>query len=318
MKIVLLEAKSLGDDVDLSVFDKLGEVVRYDFSTEEDTPEKVEDADIIVVNKVLMNEQTLSGAKNLKMIAITATGYNMIDKAYTDSHGIAVANVRGYSTDSVAQHTFALALGLLDQVYHYDNYVKSGNYIKSDVFCCFDHMIYELAGKTWGIIGLGAIGRKVADIAKVFGCKVIYYSTTGKNQNPDYDSVSLDELLSQSDILSIHAPLNETTRNFMDMEKFSKMKPSALLINVARGAIINERDLTDALNNNIIAGAGLDVFSAEPMKADNPVLEVKDKSKLLVTPHIAWATVEARQRCADEVALNIEAFLRGEARNLIP
>ncbi len=318
MKIVLLEAKSLGDDVDLSSFDKLGEVVSYDLSTEEDTPSKVEDADIIVVNKVQMNEQTLSGAKNLKMIAITATGYNMIDKAYTDSRGIVVANVRGYSTDSVAQHTFALALGLLGQISHYDHYVKSGNYVKSDVFCNFDNKIYELAGKTWGIIGLGAIGRKVADIAKVFGCRVIYYSTTGKNQNPDYESVSLDDLLAQSDILSIHAPLNDTTRNFMTMDKLTKMKPSALLINVARGPVVNERDLADALNSNIIAGAGLDVFSAEPMKADNPVLEVKDPTKLLVTPHIAWATVEARQRCADEVALNIEAFLRGEERNLIP
>lgn len=318
MKIVILEANSLGRDIDLTVFGKLGELVIYDQSDAKDTPEKIKDADIVIVNKIPMNEQTLKDAVNLKMIAITATGYNIIDKAYTDSRGIAVANVGGYSTDSVAQHTFALALYLIDQMDYYDKYVKTGEYVKSDIFCHFDKKIFELAGKTWGIIGMGAIGRKVAEIARVFGCRVIYYSTTGKNHNQEYDAVDLDTLLAQSDILSVHAPLNSVTENLMNMEAFRKMKSSAILINVARGPIVNEADLVTALKEGIIAGAGLDVISAEPMKEGNPLLEIQDSGKLVVTPHIAWATGEARQRLTDEVYLNIEAFLRGEKRNLIP
>lgn len=318
MKIVILEANSLGRDIDLTVFGKLGELVIYDQSDAKDTPEKIKDADIVIVNKIPMNEQTLKDAVNLKMIAITATGYNIIDKAYTDSRGIAVANVGGYSTDSVAQHTFALALYLIDQMDYYDKYVKTGEYVKSDIFCHFDKKIFELAGKTWGIIGMGAIGRKVAEIARVFDCRVIYYSTTGKNHNQEYDAVDLDTLLAQSDILSVHAPLNPVTENLMNMEAFRKMKSSAILINVARGPIVNEADLVTALKEGIIAGAGLDVISAEPMKEGNPLLEIQDSGKLVVTPHIAWATGEARQRLTDEVYLNIEAFLRGEKRNLIP
>lgn len=318
MKIVILEANSLGRDIDLTVFGKLGELVIYDQSDAKDTPEKIKDADIVIVNKIPMNEQTLKDAVNLKMIAITATGYNIIDKAYTDSRSIAVANVGGYSTDSVAQHTFALALYLIDQMDYYDKYVKTGEYVKSDIFCHFDKKIFELAGKTWGIIGMGAIGRKVAEIARVFGCRVIYYSTTGKNHNQEYDAVDLDTLLAQSDILSVHAPLNPVTENLMNMEAFRKMKSSAILINVARGPIVNEADLVTALKEGIIAGAGLDVISAEPMKEGNPLLEIQDSGKLVVTPHIAWATGEARQRLTDEVYLNIEAFLRGEKRNLIP
>lgn len=317
MNIVILEGNSLGHDLDLSVFQKLGELTVYAQSTPEDTPEKVKDADIIIVNKIPMNEKTLKDASHVKMIAITATGYNIIDKAYTDSRGIVVANVGGYSTDSVAQHTFALALYLVNQMDYYDKYVKSGEYIKSDIFCHIDKKIFELAGKTWGIIGLGAIGKKVAQIAEVFGCRVIYYSTSGKNSSGTYERVELDELLKQSDIISVHAPLNDRTENLMNMEAFRKMKKSAILVNVARGPIVNERDLVTALKEGEIAGAGLDVISAEPMKADNPLMEMQDSGKLVVTPHIAWATGEARQRLTDEVYLNIEAFLRGERRNQI-
>ena len=181
-----------------------------------------------------------------------------------------------------------------------------------------DRRISELAGKTWGIIGLGAIGKRVAQIAQVFGCNIIYYSTSGKNRDSVYESVSLDELLARADVVSIHAPLNAATENMMNIERFRKMKPEAILINVARGPIVNERDLVTALNENLIAGAGLDVISAEPMKAGNPLLEIQDSTKLIVTPHIAWATREARSRLMDEVYLNIQAFLHGEKRNLIP
>ncbi len=317
-KIVFLEKNSLGDDVDLSMFENLGEVTFYDLSTPEDTPGKIQDAEIVVANKVPMNAQTLKGAQHLKLIALTATGYNMVDKAYTDSQGISVANVRGYSTDSVAQHTFALALALLGQLAYYDTYVKSGAYVKSDIFCNLDRRIGELAGKTWGILGLGAIGRRVAEIARAFGCDVRYYSTTGNNNHGGFARVDLPELLAQSDIVSIHAPLNEKTENLINRDTLRQMKPTAILVNVARGPIVNERDLVDALKDGIIAGAGLDVLSAEPMRADSPLLEIQDSSRLIVTPHIAWATVEARRRLVGEVYENVAAFLRGEARNIIP
>lgn len=317
MNIVILEANTLGADVDLSVFEKLGNVTQYGQSDEENTADRVKDADIIVVNKVPMNEQTLKKADHLKMIAVTATGTNIIDKAYTDKRGIAVSNVGGYSTMSVAQHTFALALYLVHKMNYFDSYVKSGQYIKSDIFTNLDMTYQELDGKTWGIIGLGNIGKKVAQIARVFGCRVIYYSTSGKNQNDQYERVDFDTICRESDLLSIHAPLNNATENLMNKDAFQKMKKSAVLINVGRGSIVNEEDLVEALENGEIAAAGLDVISAEPMREENPLMKIKDSGKLVVTPHIAWASTEARQRLVREVYLNIEAFLRGEKRNIV-
>ncbi|MBS5214759.1 MAG: D-2-hydroxyacid dehydrogenase [Clostridiales bacterium] len=317
MNIVILEANTLGADVDLSVFEKLGNVTQYGQSDEENTADRVKDANIIVVNKVPMNEQTLKKADHLKMIAVTATGTNIIDKAYTDKRGIAVSNVGGYSTMSVAQHTFALALYLVHKMNYFDSYVKSGQYIKSDIFTNLDMTYQELDGKTWGIIGLGNIGKKVAQIARVFGCRVIYYSTSGKNQNDQYERVDFDTICRESDLLSIHAPLNNATENLMNKDAFQKMKKSAVLINVGRGPIVNEEDLVEALENGEIAAAGLDVISAEPMREENPLMKIKDSGKLVVTPHIAWASTEARQRLVREVYLNIEAFLRGEKRNIV-
>lgn len=317
MNIVILEANTLGADVDLSVFEKLGNVTQYGQSDEENTADRVKDADIIVVNKVPMNEQTLKKADHLKMIAVTATGTNIIDKAYTDKRGIAVSNVGGYSTMSVAQHTFALALYLVHKMNYFDSYVKSGQYIKSDIFTNLDMTYQELDGKTWGIIGLGNIGKKVAQIARVFGCRVIYYSTSGKNQNDQYERVDFDTICRESDLLSIHAPLNNATENLMNKDAFQKMKKSAVLINVGRGPIVNEEDLVEALENGEIAAAGLDVISAEPMREENPLMKIKDSGKLVVTPHIAWTSTEARQRLVREVYLNIEAFLRGEKRNIV-
>lgn len=317
MKIVILDAMTLGNDLDLSKFEKIGEVVRYETSTQEEAAERVVDADIIIVNKVLMNEATLKNAEKLKMIAITATGFNNIDFNYTRTKNITVANVGGYSTDSVVQHTFALMFYVMEKLSYYDNYVKSGEYEKSPVFSHFDRVFMELKGKTWGIIGLGEIGRSVADVAKAFGCRVIYYSTSGRNNNSDYERVSFDEILEQSDILSIHAPLNQATENLMDYEAFQKMKKTAILVNVGRGPIINEADLARALDEGLIGGAGLDVICKEPMAADNPLKKMQDSSKLIITPHIAWATFEARSRLMDEVYKNIEAFLKGEARNVL-
>ncbi len=317
MEIVILEADTLGRDLDLSVFEKLGHVTQYGKSEEENTAERVKDADIIIVNKVPMNEKTLAKAAHLKMIAVTATGINIIDREYVSRRKIAVSNVGGYSTMSVAQHTFALAFYLIHKMNYFDTYVKSGEYVKSDIFTNLDVAYHELDQKTWGIIGLGNIGKKVAEIAEVFGCRVIYYSTSGKNQNDRYQRVDLETICKESDILSIHAPLNEATENLMNREQFKKMKNSAVLINVGRGPIVNEEDLAEALEKGEIAAAGLDVISVEPIRADNPLMRIQDSGKLVITPHIAWASTEARRRLVEEVYQNVAAFQRGEKRNIV-
>lgn len=317
MKLVFLEKNSLGDDIDLSGLERFGELVIYPSSTLQETRERVKDADVVFSNKILMNEETLAEASRLKYIGITATGTNNVDFEYTRERGITVTNVAGYSTDSVAQHTFALTLYLLEKLRYFDDYVKSGDYARSSLFCDFGQKFRELSGKTWGIIGLGAIGRKVAQIAAAFGCRVIYYSASGKNNNPDYERVDLDTLLRSSDVVSVHAPLTVQTEGMMNYEAFEKMKRSALFINVGRGPIVNETDLVRALNEGLIAGAGLDVLTKEPMTADSPLLTIQDSNKLLVTPHIAWASVEARKRLVQELILNLEAWQQGEERNVV-
>lgn len=319
MKILILDSITFGDDISLDKFKELGEVIVYSQSTRQQAKERVKEnnPEIIITNKVVLDEEVLSLAPAVKMIAETATGYNNIDLTYAKAHGITVANVAGYSTQSVVQHTFALCFYLLEKLNYYDTYVKSGAYADCPAFTHFDMKFHELAGKTWGIIGLGAIGRGVADVAKAFGCRVIYYSASGRSYDTPYEKVEFEELLAQSDILSIHAPLNEKTENLMDYQAFSKMKKSAILINVGRGPIVNDADLTKALEEGLIAGAGLDVLTKEPIEADNPLNKIKDSNKLIVTPHIAWATVEARTRLLDEVYKNIKAFLGGEKRNVV-
>lgn len=308
MKIVFLDAKTIGEDIDLSGFDALGEVVKYGFSTSEEARERTKDADVVVLNKVQINKETIGAAEHLKLVCVTATGTNNLDKEYLDRRGIAWRNVAGYSTESVAQHTFAMLFYLLEKLPYYDNYVKSEKYVNDVSFTHFAKAFHELSGKTYGIIGLGNIGRRVADIAKAFGCRVIYFSTSGRNNQQSYERVSFDELLAQSDIVSIHAPLDENTLGLMNKEAFSKMKQSAILLNVGRGPIINEEDLAEALENGTIAAAGLDVLSVEPMQPDNPLRAIKDSERLLITPHIAWAGVEARTRLMDIILHQIQAF----------
>lgn len=317
MKIVILDAMTLGDDIDLKQFEQIGEVARYETSTVEEAKVRLAEADIVIVNKVPMTAETLEYADNLKMIALTATGYNNVDLQYAKERGIRVANVGGYSTDSVVQHTFALMFYVMEKLSYYDSYVKSGEYAKASVFTHFGKIFMELSGKTWGIIGLGEIGKGVAKVAQAFGCRVIYYSTSGRNNNSDYEKVTFDEILAQSDILSIHAPLNAATENLMNYEAFQKMKRAAILINVGRGPIVNEADLKRALEEDLIGGAGLDVVCKEPIAADNPLNGVRDSSKLIITPHIAWATYEARSRLMGEVYRNIQSFLAGEERNVV-
>jgi glycerate dehydrogenase len=240
-----------------------------------------------------------------------------VDLEYCKAKGIRVTNVKGYSTPIVAQHTFAMALYLLEKMPVYDTYVKSGEYEKCPIFTCFEPYFTELTGKTWGIIGLGNIGRKVAEIALVFGCRVIYYSASGNNNSTDFERVDFDTLLKESDILSLHCPLTDRTEKLINAEALDKMKETAILINVARGPVVDEQALYDALVNNKIAAAGLDVLSKEPIAADNPLGKIKDSTKLLITPHMAWGSHEARERCAREVYQNIKSFIAGEERNVV-
>lgn len=318
MKIVALEIKNIGDDVDVSKFNELGEFVQYRNSTVEEISEKCKDADAIIMNKLPINEATIGTLEKLKIVLITATGTDNVDIEYCKKRGIAVCNVKGYSTDSVVQHTFALMFYLCENLKHYDEYVKSGEYCRSDMFTYFGKIFPELKNKVWGIVGLGEIGRGVAKVAEAFGCKVVYYSTSGKNSTNDYKRVSFDELLEQSDIISIHSPLTDATRGLFNCEAFKKMKNSAYLINVGRGPIIVEEDLANAIENGDIAGAALDVICKEPMDENSPLIRIKDSGKLFITPHIAWATFEARTRLMDEVYLNLKAYVNGtEARNRV-
>lgn len=315
MKIVIMEADTLGTDVDLSGFHELGEVVIYAKSEPELNAARIRDADVVVANKILMNEELLKDCSALKLICLTATGTNNVDFPYVTKRGIKVANVKGYSTNSVAQHTFALLFYVYEKLHFYDHFVKSGGYVRSDIFSCFDVRFHELAGKKFGIIGLGEIGRKVAEIARVFGCEVMYYSTGGQHDDPEYRRVDKETLFREADIVSIHAPLNDRTKDLVGKEELALMKKDAVLLNLGRGPIVNQEALAEALEKEQIGGAGLDVLTVEPMSADNPLLRIQDSQRLIITPHIGWATVEARQRCADEVRSNIEAFLAGENRN---
>lgn len=319
MKIMILDAMTLGDGMDLSRFEQLGELKVYQQSTRQEACDRLKEfnPDVVIQNKIDMSAEVCACAPALKMIAETATGYNNIDLEYAKAHNIAVANVAGYSTQSVIQHTFALCFYVLEKLSYYDNYVKSGEYTKSPCFTHFTKVFPELNGKTWGIIGLGAIGRGVAKVAESFGCNVVYYSASGHTQDVPYKRVEFDELLAQSDIISIHAPLNDKTMHLMNYDAFKQMKKSAILLNLGRGPIIDDAALVQALNENLIAGAGLDVITKEPIEAENPLNTFKDSSRLIVTPHIAWATYEARCRLMDDVYENIVAFTKGEERNRV-
>lgn len=317
MKIVLLETLQIGSDIYYECLKEFGEVVAYDETNSyEQARERIADADIIMVDQFPINEQSIGKANKLKLVTMTSTGTNFIDFEYTNKAGIAVANIRGYSTNSVAQHTFALLLYLYEKIAYFDSYVKKEEYVNDTSNSSFSVKFHELDGKTWGIVGMGKIGVQVAKIASAFGCKVIYNSPSGNPCNTDYPHVQFDELLSESDIISIHTPLTKKTAGIFGYEEFKKMKRSAYFINVARGGVISEGGLAKALEENLIAGAGLDVLTVEPMSPECALLPFKDSSKLVITPHMAWASVESRTRAIEEIYLNIKAFLNGEERNL--
>ncbi len=317
MKIVILERNSVGLDISTDVFKQFGEMTEYPNTTVVNVKERIRDAEIIIANKAPLNADTLKDSANVKLICEFATGFDNVDIEYCKARGIKVANIVNYSTDAVAQHTFALCFYVLEKLRHYDEYVKSGAYAAQDRFSNFDLPFTELAGKTWGIVGMGNIGRKVAEIAQAFGSRVIFYSASGNSTCTDYERVEFDTLLAESDVLSLHCPLSDRTRNLIDLDALQKMKKSAVLINVARGPVVNDQDLYTALTEGYIAAAGLDVTSTEPMKDSNPLSKFTDSNRLIITPHLAWASTEARQRCVTETYKNIEAFLKGENRNIV-
>ena len=315
-KLVVLDGKTLGD-VNYDLLKEFGECKVYDMTNKEDVIDRIKDANIVLTNKVVLNEDNLKHAKNLELICEMATGFNNIDVEYAKKNNIAVTNVAGYSTNTVVQHTFATLLHLYDKISYYDNFVKSGEYSSSNMFTNLDRPYNDLMGKTWGIIGLGAIGRGVARVCEAFGMNVIYYSTSGKNNNSEYRRVSLEELLKESDIISIHAPLNDNTKGLINYETLCQMKKEAIIVNMGRGPIIVDEDLARAIDEEKISGAALDVFSVEPIQKDNPLLSIKNKDRLVLTPHIAWASVEARNRLFNDLLENIRAYNKGEKRNRV-
>lgn len=318
MKIVALERNSAGTDIPFDCFQEFGECVVYPNTvTEEEVIERIADADIVIANKSPLNQKTLANAPKVKLICELATGYDNCELEYCKKRGIHVANVVDYCTAMVAQHTFTLALMLSQKMSHYDTYVKSGEYSAQDRFSNFDIPFYELEGKTWGIIGMGNIGQRVAKIAQAFGCKVLFTSVTGNSKVTEYEQVDKMTLLSQSDFISIHCPLSDITKNYIDDEALKQMKPTAILINVARGKVVDNTALYHALVENRIQAAGLDVIWDEPLRKDNPLSQIKDSNRLIITPHLAWASVEARTRCVEGVYKNIQKFLAGDTKGFI-
>lgn len=308
MKLVFLDSKTIGDDISLSGFRKFGEITAYPFSTAEEARERTSDADIVITNKVPINEKTIGNASRLKLVCITATGINSLDINYLNRRRISWRNVTGYSTASVAQHTFAMLFYLLEKLNFYDAYVKDERYINDQGFTHFGETFHEISGMTWGIIGLGNIGRKVASIAGAFGAEIIYTSPSGNPPQDGYTQVSLDTLLHDSDIISVHAPLNEFTEELLNADAFRKMKRSCILLNLGRGPIVNEQDLCSALETGMIAAAGLDVLCTEPMSPNSPLLKIKDSRRLFITPHIGWASIESRTRLMSIVQKQIAEY----------
>ena len=314
MKIVFLDAATMGT-TPLTAIDRLGEFERYDNSSAEEARERVRDADVAIVNKVIVDQAFLDAAPRLKLVCEAGTGMDNIDAELCRRRGVAVRNVPSYSTDAVTQHTWMLILALAGRVFHYDSYVKDGRYMRARLHTDSDHPYTGLTGKTIGIVGMGAIGSKVARIAQAFGMRVIYYSTSGTSHCTEYPSVSLATLLREADVVSIHAPFNERTAGLIDYDGLCLMKPTAFLVNTGRGGIAVEADLARAIDEGKIAGIGIDVFVEEPLPSDSPLLNTKHPGRVILTPHVAWASEETRQSLADGIAGNIRGFLDNKETN---
>lgn len=318
MKIVVLEALRIGNDVAFDCLKEFGELVVYpETNSYEEARARIADADVVIVDQFPMNEKALGKAQRLKLITMTSTGTDFVDLAYTNTRNIQVSNIRGYSTFSVAQHTVTMLLSLYEHLDFYNNYVKSGAYIGDTANTSFLRHFHDLSGKVWGIVGLGQIGSQVARIAEALGCEIIYFSPSGNPHSDRYECVSFETLLEKSNVISCHAPLSDKTRGIFNGAAFRKMKRDAVLINAARGGLVVEEELKEALLSGEIAGAGLDVLCEEPMRAGSPLSEILSLDNLIITPHIGWASVESRTKAIEEIYLNIQSFINGEPRNRV-
>jgi len=314
MTIVILDYATLGYDLDLSGAERYGTVIKYETTTQEEAVERVRDADIVIVNKIKMNESVLKDAKSLKLICETATGYDNIDIEYCKSHGITVTNTPAYSSPCVAQVTVSMVCSLVTHLNEYTECVSSGRYTKDGVANCLIPVYGEICGKTWGIIGFGNIGKAVGKIADAFGCRVIVNKRTPVS---DYDCVDLDTLLRESDIISIHCPLTNETRSMINRDAIEKMKDGVILVNVARGAVWDEGAIADAVISGKIGGIGCDVFTKEPFDEAHPFYNLLHRKNVCLTPHMAWGSFESRTRCFNTILSNIEAYLQGKSKNVV-
>jgi len=312
MNIVLLDTLTYGE-TSLADFEVLGDITTYLTTTADETAQRVAQADVVVTNKVVISDAVMQAAPNLKLICVAATGMNNIDHDAAARRGIIVKNVAGYSTDAVVQHTFSMLFYLMGHSRYYDEYVKSGQWQNEAVFTHIGPSFSELRGKTWGIIGLGEIGRSVASIAKAFGAKVIYYSTSGKNENNEFEKTTLSRLIENSDIISIHAPLNASTENLISHSELLQMKDGAVLLNLGRGGIVDEDALSVIIDVKPIY-VGLDVLIKEPMSTPHALMNIKHHERLYITPHIAWTSVEARERLIAATVENIKTFLESTVK----
>jgi glycerate dehydrogenase len=310
--IVFLDADTLGPIKGFYKLTQLGNLTVYPATSPDQRIDRMHGKDIVITNKVIIDQPVIDACPSLKMICIAATGMNNVDLDFAAKEGIVVKNVAGYSTESVVQHTFSMLFYLMGKTRYYDDYVKQGDYSNNHLFTHHGRPFQELAGKKFGIIGMGAIGKRIAEVARAFGSEVCYFSTSQKNLDTGFKHVPLHDLLTECDIISIHCPLNETTRDMIGYEQFRIMKKEALIINAGRGGIINESDLACALNEDLIAGAALDVLGKEPPETSNPLLHINQPERLLITPHIAWASIESRERLMEGIADNIAVFLRDQ------
>lgn len=304
MKIVFLDAGTMGTS-SLAPIERVGELTAWPNSTPEESVGRVSDCEVLIVNKIKVNDQLLEAAPKLRLVCEAGTGINNIDVDACARHGVIVRNVAGYSTDSVVQETFMHILNLLGNGAYFDNVVKSGAYSRSGLFTDYSRPFIEMRGKVLGVIGLGAIGSKVARIGSAFGMNVIYYSTSGTNHSEEYPSVSLEHLMRESDVISVHAPYNERTAGLVGEKELRMMKPKAIIVNMGRGGIVVEEALAKVIDEGVIGGAGLDVYSTEPIPENHPLLHTRHPERLSMTPHIAWASIEARERLIQSIADNI-------------
>lgn len=314
MKIVFLDASTLGADIDLSIYERFGELTVFGSTTEDQFAQHVGDSDVIITNKLKVGRHNLPACKNVKLICVTATGFDNIDVEFCREHGIAVTNVVGYSTQNVAQLTVAMVLSLICHLKEYDRSVSDGSYTRGGVANILTPVYHEICGKTWGIVGYGNIGKQVGVVAKALGCKILVYKRTPVEGE---ECVDIDTLCRESDIISVHTPLNDGTRGLISRERIAEMKKDAILINVARGAVCDEEAIADAILEGRLGGAGIDVYSKEPFGEDHPCARIAGRDNVILTPHMAWGSYEARVRCCEEIALNIESYIKGEKRNRI-